>query len=250
MNTKTINWQGAMLKEIFQRHKEVILFYSGGKDSLALLLLLRPYWDRVNVVWVDTGNQFPEVIEHMEKVKALVPRFTTLHGDQPKYFLEHGFAVDVVPEKNTLFGQLSFGAQPVTCVARFQCCGQNLWKPMEDFVLATRPTCVLRADRSSEREKGPAHFGETEILHPLWDWTNEQIWEFIEKNGKELLQDRHKMAYRTSLDCMVCMGYFNGVKERLGYLKTYHPELHEKAVRFFKAYKQTVEQDLEKVKVE
>ena len=115
-----------MFEEIFQRHEEVILFYSGGKDSLALLLLLKPYWNRVNVVWVDTGNQFPEVIEHMGKVMSMVPHFTTLKGNQPEYFQQNGFPVDVVPTRFTPMGKFIYGETPITVCSRFDCCTTNI----------------------------------------------------------------------------------------------------------------------------
>lgn len=237
-----------MLKEIFKKHNRVVLFYSGGKDSLALLLLLRPFWDKVDVVWVDTGNQFPEVLEHMEKVKGLVPRFTTLRGHLPGYFIQNGFPVDVVPENCTSFGQACFGEQPIKCVSRFQCCSVNMWEPMIEYVRATKPTCALRADRKTERLKGPSSLEGAEMVFPLWDWTDEQVWKYLQKNAGDLLEERHCMAYRTSLDCQICMGYFRGTSERLDYLKKHHPELHKKTVRFFKAYKAVVADEMKKIK--
>lgn len=43
------------MKHIIDRHERVVLFFSGGKDSLTCLLLLRPYWDRLTVCWINTG---------------------------------------------------------------------------------------------------------------------------------------------------------------------------------------------------
>ncbi|WP_277030249.1 phosphoadenosine phosphosulfate reductase family protein [Turicimonas muris] len=238
------------MEEIFQRHKEVVLFYSGGKDSLALLLLLRPYWDRVNVVWVDTGNQFPEVIEHMEKVKALVPHFTVLKGNTPKYLLENGFPVDVVPTRFTSLGSYVFGPAPLRVCSRFDCCEANIWTPMRMYVESTKPTCILRGDRRSERAKGLSREAGIEFEFPIWDWTDEQIWGFLRREGRELLQDRHFMRHGTSLDCQTCMAYSEEIPERQEYLKNHHPELYELNKRFFKDYREAVYSELKKIKVE
>jgi 3'-phosphoadenosine 5'-phosphosulfate sulfotransferase (PAPS reductase)/FAD synthetase len=57
-----------------ERHKpgKAVLQFSGGKDSLACLLLLRPWWDRLTVMWVNTGAAFPETLELMEAVRSRV----------------------------------------------------------------------------------------------------------------------------------------------------------------------------------
>lgn len=238
-----------MVEEIFQRHKEVVLFYSRSKDSLALLLLLKPYWERVTVVWVDTGNQFPEVLEHMAKVAALVPHFIKLKGDTPGFLAKNGFPVDVVPTRATTFGQFAFGPTQTTVCNRFECCNANLWGPMQAFLFATKPTCVLRADRQTERVKGPSQENGIEFCFPIWRWTDEQVWEFLRLEAGDLLQDRHFMKHGTSLDCQTCMAYNEEIPERLEYLAAHHPKLHEQTVTFFKSYKSLVASELEKLGV-
>ena len=237
-----------MIDEIFQRHEEVILFYSGGKDSLALLLLLKPYWNRVNVVWVDTGNQFPEVIEHMGKVMSMVPHFTTLKGNQPEYFQQNGFPVDVVPTRFTPMGKFIYGETPITVCSRFDCCAANIWGPMRAFFAAYKPTCVLRADRGQERVKGPDKEVGIEFVYPIFDWTTEQVWKYLQKNAGGLLQSRPMLEQGSSLDCMTCMAYSEEIPGRLGYLKKEHPKLYEKNIRFYEAYKRVVRDELEKIR--
>jgi PP-loop superfamily ATP-utilizing enzyme len=51
----------------FDRHAKAILFFSGGKDSLACLHLLREYWDRVLVVWANPGEALPELRAQMDE---------------------------------------------------------------------------------------------------------------------------------------------------------------------------------------
>lgn len=237
-----------MIEEIFEGHKEVLLFYSGGKDSLALLLLLRPYWDRVNVVWVDTGNQFPEVYRHMDKVKAMVPHFTTLRSNVNADIQANGMPVDVVPMSCTNFGINVFGKAPIRVRSMFECCNNNLWMPMQMYISSTRPTCVLRGDRSSERVKGPNNWEGIEFAFPIWDWTDEQVWNFLKENGNGLVEERHCMRHGTSLDCMACSAYNKEIPERLLYLKKHYPDLYESVLNFYEKYKQVVMNEMNLLK--
>ena len=54
---------------------DTALLFSGGKDSLACLYLYRDVWDRLPVIWVNTGAAYPEMIEYMEGWKRRRPHF-------------------------------------------------------------------------------------------------------------------------------------------------------------------------------
>ena len=47
-------------------YNQPILMFSGGKDSLLCLLKLKEYLDVINVVWVNTGKNIPEVEAYKE----------------------------------------------------------------------------------------------------------------------------------------------------------------------------------------
>ncbi len=228
------------IADIFKRHKRATLFYSGGKDSLACLLLLANWWHQIDVVWVDTGNQFPELQDHMERVRGLVPHFITLRSDALAYSRENGFPVDVVPTRYTVMGQFIYGPTKLRVCSRFDCCRHNIWRPMEDYIRLTKPTCIIRGDRASERVKGPERIEGIESVFPLWDWTTEQVMEAIKKASFGLFQERHLLPEGSSLDCMTCMAYNVEHECRMKYLKEHHPVIYEGAVDFFRDYKAAV----------
>ena len=234
-------------EEIFNRHARAMLMYSGGKDSLACLLTLRPYWDRLEVVWVDTGNQFPEVVEHMKTVRALVPHFTVLHGNTPAFFAVHGAPVDVVPTRYSAMGQYIYGPTTIKVCNRFDCCGANIWKPMADYIALTRPTCVIRGDRSSERVKGLTEAEGVEYAFPIFDWTTEQVMEVVRNAPDVLYQERHELPEGSSLDCMTCTAYWCEHPSRMKYLKAKYPELYEATEAFFQKYKAAVAAEMLKL---
>ena len=237
-----------MIKDLFKRHKRATLMYSGGKDSLACLLLLKPYWDRLDVVWVNTGNQFPEVREHMKKVAKLVPHFTELHSNTPEYFRQNGFPVDVVPTRHTGMGQFIYGPTGLRVCSRFECCGVNIWQPLAQYQALHKPTCIIRGDRGEERVIGPREADGTEYAFPIFDWTAEQVQELVRTAPKGLYQPRHELKAGSSLDCMTCTAYWDEHSERMRYLKEHHPELHLAQQRFFEEYRALVAEEMLKLK--
>lgn len=68
------------IESALNRHKKVAVEVSGGRDSLACLYLLRPYWNRFWVYWLNSGDSFPEVVQLMERVRARVPHFVEIAG--------------------------------------------------------------------------------------------------------------------------------------------------------------------------
>lgn len=72
--------------------KYVVVSFSGGKDSTAMLLHMIEIGEHINeVVNVDTGMEFPEMYAHIERVKAFVEnngvKFTTLRNDKSFEFI-------------------------------------------------------------------------------------------------------------------------------------------------------------------
>lgn len=79
---------------------KTIVSFSGGKDSTWMLLEMLRRGERIDeVVFFDTGWEFPQMIAHVEKIKRLVEEqgitFTTLHPEKPfdYWMFEH-------PKKN------------------------------------------------------------------------------------------------------------------------------------------------------
>jgi phosphoadenosine phosphosulfate reductase len=235
-----------MVDEIFAKHKEAVLCYSGGKDSLAVLLLLKPYWDRVTVVWVNTGNCFPEITEHMERIRLRVPHFVELKSNSAQYFLDNGFPVDLVPNRCTKMGQYLYGPTPVTVCNAHDCCKANIWDPLAKFIELTKPTCVIRGDRGSERVKGKTEGMGAEWVFPIFDWSREKVVEFIKKSP--LFEPRHEMENGSSLDCRTCMAYANDIPAKLKYLKENHDELYVRSLLFYRTYMQVLVSEVEKIK--
>ena len=79
---------------------KIVVSFSGGKDSTWMLLEMIRRGEHIDeVVFFDTGWEFPQMIAHVEKIKKLVEEhgitFTTLHPAKPfdYWMFEH-------PKKN------------------------------------------------------------------------------------------------------------------------------------------------------
>lgn len=232
------------MKAIFSEFSDATLFYSGGKDSLACLLLAEPWWDKLTVVFVDTGEVFPEVQRHMERVKALVPRFVTLHSNVKAYHDLHGLPVDVVPTRNTAMGDLLWGNEGIRVCSRFDCCKANMWDVMQRYFEITRPKCVIRGDRGSERKQGGSVWENVAFRFPIFNWTTAQVHDLLKRDIHGLVEERHFLEASSSLDCTWCTGYFEEQHARLPYLKKHYPVLAEQYVKFYKKYKKAVSDEM------
>ena len=150
------------MQDFFNRHKKIALMFSGGKDSLACLHLVKDYLDKVLVVWVNTGANFPEIVEMMEKVKASVPHFFEIKTNQPESIKAKGYPVDVVPVNYTMLGQAVTSIKDLKLRSYFECCSENIWIPCNEEIYKLGVTGIIRGQRNSEAHKAPIKSGHIE----------------------------------------------------------------------------------------
>ena len=228
-----------------------LLWYSGGKDSLAVLLLYRQFWykDDFHVAWVDTGNQFPEVYDHMKKVSELV-NLHVIHSNTANWQFANGRPVDLLPTSKDRTGHYIYGTNHYSpYVSRWECCKANIWEPMAKFMELMRPETVFRGDRKEERAEGATEAEGIKLVLPIFNWTVEQVQDLIESEAPAygLLQERHKLKEGSSLDCMTCTAYNCEHKERMRYLKEFHPGLYEANQVFFERYKEDIFHEMKEI---
>lgn len=130
---------------------------SGGRDSLAALFLVEPFWDAITVVWCDSGDSAPELYELMIKVARTVPHFASVQG--------------CAPATRKLRGD------PKTD-DWMDCCMASIWTPMMDWVRANGVRWLIRGTRKVDPVAWPLpnsiHEG-IEFLMPLWTWSDELL---------------------------------------------------------------------------
>jgi len=213
--------------EPLSRHQKIMLSFSGGKDSLACLYLLRDHWPRIDVVWMNTGDAFPATIALMDRVRAMVPRFVELRSDQPAQIAREGWPVDVVPLTRTRIGRTIDGHDKQLFQSYLACCNANMWTPTSDYVRSSGTTLVIRGTRTADAKKSPVRSGDVvggvEFWHPIEHWTAEEVFAFLTVNGHEI--PAHYRFTKTSLDCRFCTAHLPETGGFMEYVRRDVPEI-------------------------
>jgi len=213
--------------EVIARHERIILKFSGGKDSLACLHLVRPWWDRITVVWVNTGAAYPETIEQMRQVRELVPHFIEVRSDQPGNIATMGWPADVVPVRNTITGQYIHPGRTIRIQSYVECCAANRWFPMHQAIQELGATLVIRGQREDDLRKAPVHNGYeyegVSLMLPIEAWTEEQVRGYLDSQGVALPE--YYAYVNKSLDCWSCTAFADEDRDLMLYTRDKHPEL-------------------------
>ena len=219
--------------ECFDRHATGVLQFSGGKDSLACLHILRPYWNRLLVLRVNTGDALPETVQQMAQVSALVPHFLEVRTDQPATIEAFGWPVEALPITRSFVGRDVDGHDRQVMQPYVMCCDANIWRPMADAVRDSGATLILRGTKVSDGRKSYVRSGDIidgiEYVHPVEDWTDAQVMAYLTENGIEI--PSHYVYVGTSLDCQHCTAYLHENVGKMRYMRNFHPTAYEEVMR-------------------
>jgi phosphoadenosine phosphosulfate reductase len=222
------------MNEFLSRHKKVALMFSGGKDSVACFELIKPYLDKIVVIWVNTGSNFPEVEECVTKVALEVPNFVEVPTNQAWSVEINGYPTDVVPVNFTKMGQCFTKPKDIVLRSYLECCNENIWSPAYAKVKELGITGVIRGQRDDESHRAAVKSGNVvdgiEYFFPLQDWSGNDVNEYLIKQGVEMTE-RLLMQSHTSLDCWNCTAFTENSVERMEYMKKHHPNKHQSVVK-------------------
>jgi 3'-phosphoadenosine 5'-phosphosulfate sulfotransferase (PAPS reductase)/FAD synthetase len=222
-----------------------VLQFSGGKDSLACLFLLRPRWDAITVLWTNPGTPFPETVAIMERVKALVPHFVEVRTDVTSDIASHGMPVDVVPFQQTGLGKAITSADGPKLRTWYECCRTNVWIPMDAATRKLGATVVYRGQRNSEQYKSPLPSGTVvdgvRYVFPIADWTDSQVTEYLTSLGE---MPEYYAHVDKGLDCVNCTAYLDEKQRLFKYMKSRHPEKYAAVIDALQSIRVVTEKQL------
>lgn len=201
------------------------LHFSGGKDSLACLLMLRDAGalDRVRVYWLNTQDACPETLAIIEWARAWVPHFIEVRSDARAWRAQYGDPSDIVPASSHVLG-VAYGLSDTRRVNRFDCCWFNLMLPMHERMLADDVDAVIRGTKLADTGRLPAE-GRTadyDILLPLRDWSHAQVFEYLTERDAPVNPIYDVTRGASAPECLSCTAWWDDGKA--WYLRTRHPE--------------------------
>ena len=213
------------MQTLINSHEKIAFHFSGGKDSIACLQLLTPYLDKIIVMWVDSGESFPETLAQMEKVKALCPNFMRVLSNVKSQVESRGFPVDILPLKNALEVQEATQTKSLPLQSFLTCCATNLMNPLHEATVLLGVTLIIRGQKLVDPHRSSLRHGQVvggfQLCFPLENWTDEEVLAFVKDNP---LLPEHYGEANTSLDCWSCTAYLKENQWKLRYMQKYHPE--------------------------
>lgn len=207
------------------RHEKIALSFSGGKDSLACVHMLKGDLDRITIYHVDTGDLLPEMQESVRRVEAMVPRFVRIETRVSDWIARNGLPSDLVPHTSHPVGLAMGEPRKTRLVSRYDCCYANLMWPLFERIRDDGNTLLIRGTKRVDMNRLPAKSGDVvdgvEIYYPLEDWTHEQVFAFLSLNKIPLPPVYDYVV--NSPECARCSAWWG--ERRAEYLRKYHPGL-------------------------
>lgn len=249
---------------------ECYVAFSGGKDSTVLLDLVRRIDKSIPAVFVNTGNEYPDIVYFVRHLRAQGYKIEEIHPKlKPRQVWEkYGFPLvskacaEYVDryQKNPeyaarqqkraeangwSYGKVSdrwkFLVSEPYAVSNI-CCDILKKKPSKQYEKATgrHPILGVMASESDLRRSeyirrgGCNTFGEGYggiRSTPLAIWMEEDIWEYIRRTGLEISDVYYKGASRTG--CVGCgFGCWAKDDSRFDLLYSLHPKYYEMVMNY------------------
>lgn len=201
-----------------------ILAFSGGKDSMACLHLMKDSLDCA--IYVDTGKSYPETAAMVRYASQLV-LVVTVYTNRAEQNERQGIPADVVPVDWTRIGQMVTGRKPVMIQNYLSCCWENVSLPLLAKAAEMGATEIVYGQRNDEGHKSTSRNGDIVEgivrLQPIEDWTSDQVMEYL---ASKMDIPAHYKIKHSSLDCYDCTAYRKDSRDRVRFTKKNHPEMY------------------------
>ena len=196
--------------------------HSGGKDAVALLHLCAPWRDRIKALWLNVGYPYPETEAFIRgSAERLGFDLVEAKSDIRATWPERGIPAPVAASKLA-----PWQSDPPIKVQLWEACCQSRG---EEFFAAEvertegRGVCCLSGARACDGVPGVIQSvapGNLVRVAPMSDWTDAEVWAFLEAEGAELPRS-YSAGLQSGLDCRICPAMDRDERE---YLRRADPE--------------------------
>ena len=193
------------VRDVADRYKlPATVSYSGGKDSLATLLVVKKAIGNVPLIFVDTGLEFPETYENVDAAQK-----------------EYGLAVMKISGEQAFWD--TFDRQGPPAVDFRWCCRVCKLEPVRDLIAGEWGECLSfigqRKYESAKRKKSERVWRNSRVKNqlsaaPIQHWTALHVWLYIFREKAP-----YNTLYARGLDrigCFMCPSSDLAVMEDIG----------------------------------
>lgn len=202
----------------------IALAFSGGKDSMACLHLMREQLDCA--IYVDTGYAYPETEILVAYASTIVPVHRVM-ADRNGQNEREGIPSEIVPIDWTRSGQLVAGAKPVMIQSYLGCCWDNISWPLIARAKELGVTTLVVGQRQEDARKAPVGMVSTiegmERLQPINDWSTADVLAYL---ATKMEIPPHYALKHSSLDCYDCPAYRLSTMDRVEWTRLNYPYFH------------------------
>jgi phosphoadenosine phosphosulfate reductase len=193
-----------LIRQALKNAKNPVIAFSGGKDSLIVLTLVREIDPTVPAVFCNTGIEYKETLEYVKTI----PNLIELHPDPKfkyfRYIREHG--------ENKKGGNAK-GAHEL------KCCLELKGKPAKKYYKQNNVDLVFTGITRAESHNramflarmGPYYFYKQDKYwkcHPIYNWNEREVWDYIIRHGLEY-NKLYCMSGMRRCGCEPCVAYKN-----------------------------------------
>lgn len=249
-----IEYSKTVIREFYERMDgKGYVSFSGGKDSTVLLHLVRSIYPDTPGMFIDTGLEYPEILEHVktfDNIRWMPPKRT--YGD---VIQTYGYPVIGkvcshwigVAQRGGASGIRQMGMTTQFGFLRYQymvdapfkvsdrCCDVLKKEPIGRYERETKrsPYIGTRTEESAVRKqtwlvKGDNQYDKSPKSNPISIWNRTDVEAYTQLHGLPVASI-YDVVDRTG--CVFCMYRIMKDKQRFVMLKATHPDLHEMCMK-------------------